>query len=467
VSEVKIIHQAYRFALAPTAEQEQFLHSCCGASRFWFNQGLALVKERLDRRAAGEDVRVPWSYKSLCSELAPLKDAVCPWRSEVVVGSMQAGLEQLGRALQSHSKAKAAGRRIGFPRFRAKGRCHESVIFQRPRVPDARHVILDRRLGLLRSKESMRKLRRLLERDENARVLRSTVQRTSGGWVISFSVERSEKGRRARRPSAVVGVDLGVARLATLSTGQAAPSSRRPLQAARVKLRRLQRQLDRQRRAANPGNYLADGRLGPGAKTWSRSARMVRTEHRIRRLHNRVSNLRREQAHQLTTHLTREFGVIGVERLAVKNMLANHRLARQISDVGWGSILAQLAYKTSWSDGSLLVAANRFHPSSKTCSACGEVKAKLSPAERVFSCENSACGHVQDRDLNAALNLARMAARHARAEGLQCQVAATGAETQNARGGQVSLVALDQHSPVKREASSDASQRGDALALAA
>jgi putative transposase len=459
-----VIQQAYRFALAPSVEQEEFLASCCGASRFWFNEGLALVKDRLDRRAAGEDVRVPWSYKSLCSEFAPLKDAVCPWRAEVVVGSMQAGLEQLGRALQNFSKGKAAGRRVGFPRFRAKGRCHESIIFQRPRLADGRHVMLDRRLGPLRTKESMRKLVRLLRRDERARVLRSTVQRTNGGWVVSFTVERSAKARRARRPDAVVGVDVGLARLATLSTGEVAANSR-PLQSALSKLRRMQRRLDRQRRVANPGNYLPDGRVKPGPKTWATSARMARTEQRVRHVHERVGNLRREQSHQLTTMLTREFGVIGVETLAVKNMLANRRLARHIADVGWGTILAQLQYKTSWSAGSILVAADRFYPSSKTCSACGAVRAKLSLAERVFTCEDTACGHEEHRDLNAALNLARMAARRAQGEGRQCQVAATEAETLNARGGQVRLDGVE-HSPMKREASSDASRRGDALAVA-
>lgn len=271
--------------------------------------------------------------------------------------------------------------------------------------------------------------------------------------------------RRARLPKAVVGVDVGLARLATLSTGQAA-ANLRPLQASLVKLRRLQRQLDRQRRAANPNHYRSDGCAKPGRKSWVKSARMARTEERIRRLHKRVANLRREQAHQLTTLLTREFGVIGVETLTVTNMLANRRLARHIADVGWAMVLSQLEYKTLWSEGSLLVAADRFYPSSRTCSACGAVRAKLSLAERVFACDNPACRHVQDRDLNAALNLSRMAARHARAKGLQCYVAATGTETLNARGGQVSLD-LVEHSPEKREGSSDSSQRGDALALAA
>jgi putative transposase len=194
---------------------------------------------------------------------------------------------------------------------------------------------------------------------------------------------------------------------------------------------------------------------------------MIRTEERLRRLHERVANVRREQAHRLTTYLTREFGVIGVETLAVRNMLANGRLARHIADAGWSTVLTQLAYKTAWSAGSVLIAADRFHPSSKTCSACGAVRAKLSLSERVFTCVNQACGYVQDRDVNAALNLAQMAVRHARAEGFQCHVAATGAETQNARGGQVSLIQGDEHSPVKREGPMRSSQRGDALALVA
>jgi transposase len=296
----ELIQQAFRVALAPTPAQEEFLSACAGASRFWFNQGLALVKDRLDQRAAGADVDVPWSYKSLCVAFRgnQIKDELAPWRDQVVTGSYQAGLEALGKALQNFSKARRAGRRVGFPRFRAKGRAHEAVIFQRPRLPDNRRVDLDRRLGPLKTKESLRKLTRLLDSDPHARILRSTVQRAHGGW-----------------------------------------------------------------------------------------------------------------------------------------------------------------------------AADRFYPSSKTCSACGAVRAKLSLGERVFNCES--CPHEQDRDLNAALNLAAMAVQHAQAEGIQPYVARTGRFTLNARGGQVSLIQLDQHSPVKREESdcaregTDSPQRREVPALAA
>jgi putative transposase len=465
--EAPTIEQAYRFALNPSAAQEALLASFTGASRFWFNQGLALVKERLDARERGEDVGVPWSYKALCSEFRgdAIKDELAPWRAEVVIGSYQAGLESLGRALQNFSEGRRCGRRVGFPRFRAKGRCKEAVIFQRPRIWDARHVEFDRRLGPIRSKERMSKLIRLLSEDERARIMRATVSRGGSNWFVAFTVERSPKRRHTRKPNVAVGVDLGLARLATLSTGETFANAR-PLQGELRKLRRLQRQLDRQRRANNPAGYLPDGRVKPGASEWAKSTRMLRTEARLRRLHERIVNLRREQAHQLTTFLTREFGVIGVETLNVRGMQANRRLARHIADVGWSTVLAQLAYKTSWSIGSVLVAADRLYPSSKTCSGCGTVKAKLSLSERVFTCDEPACALVLDRDLNAAVNLARMASQHAQDEGLDVHVAAAGAETENARGGQVSPGPRLGLSPLKREASTDASQRREALAIA-
>ena len=453
MGDVTLIRQAYRFALDPSVAQEAVLASFTGASRFWFNTGLAVVKERLDARARGEDVRVPWSYKALCSEFKgdAVKDELAPWRSEVPVGAYQAGLEALGRALQNFSDGRRAGRGVGFPRFRAKGRCRESVIFQQPRIKGARQIEFDRRLGPIRTKERMSKLIRLLERDDRARIMRATVSHSGTNWYASFTVERSPKQRRARRPDAVVGVDVGLTRLATPSAGKPFENAR-PFQNASRKLRRLQQQLDRQRRTNNPGNYLPDGSTTPGAHNWVRSKRMLRTESRLRRLHARVANLRREQAHGLTTYLTREFGVIGVETLNVRGMQANRRLARHIADVGWGTVLQQLKYKTSWSDGSLLVAADRFFPSSKICSDCGTVRVKLALSERVLTC--TACGLVIDRDLNAALNLAHMAQQHALAQGSEkCYVARTGRETQNARRGQVSPATRGRHSPSKREGS--------------
>ena len=427
----RVIEQAYRFALAPTEEQARFLGTCAAASRFFYNWGLALVETRLRlRRAYGPSVAVPWSYKNLCSEFARVKDEVAPWRLEVVIGSQQAGLEALGAALERFLEARRSGRRVGFPRYRRKGRCRESVIFQRPRITDGRHVEFDRRLGPIRSRERLTKLQRLLERDEHARIKRATVQRHGEKWYVSFTVQRSQKQRRARQPNTVVGIDVGLRHLATLSTGERVENLR-PLQRALRKVKRAQRSLARQRRANNPGRYHPNGTIKPGRREWVKSRRMLLTERRLRRQHERVANLRREHAHRLTTRLTREYGVIGVESLHIPGMLRDPRLAQHIWDAGWGMVLAQLKYKTAWAH-SRLESADRFYPSSKTCSECGAVKAKLGRSVRIFTCD--VCGSSLDRDVNAARNLARVAAGIARSEERTLVVAATGAETVNARG---------------------------------
>jgi putative transposase len=180
VGDPKLIEQAYRFELDPSAAQAVFLGACCGAARFWFNQALEEVKCRLDRRAAGEAACVPWSYKALCSEFdREWRAQRCEWQHEVVCGCYQGGFESLGLALKSFGEGRRASRRVGFPKFRRKGGAHtESVIFQRAKPIDARRVDLDKRIGPVRSKERMSKLIRLL-----ARVNRPAVrERSAARW---------------------------------------------------------------------------------------------------------------------------------------------------------------------------------------------------------------------------------------------------------------------------------------------
>jgi IS605 OrfB family transposase len=131
-----------------------------------------------------------------------------------------------------------------------------------------------------------------------------------------------------------------------------------------------------------------------------------------------VANQRRDGLHKLTTRLASQYGALVVEDLHVAGMVRNRRLAKAISDCGFGEIRRQLAYKTNWNGGRLVVA-DRWYPSSKTCSGCGAVKAKLPLHVRTFTCE---CGLVLDRDVNAARNLAQLV------------VAGSGPETVNGRG---------------------------------
>jgi putative transposase len=177
-----------------------------------------------------------------------------------------------------------------------------------------------------------------------------------------------------------------------LSTGQTEPNPRH-LDAALRRLRLAQRACTRRR--------------GPDRRTRTEpSQRWRKANARVTALHSRVANQRRDGLHKLTSRLIAQHDVIVVEDLHVAGMVRNHRLARAISGLGMGELRRQLTYKSAQA-GVRLVVADRWFPSSKTCSACGAVKAKLSLRERMFDCQS--CGARLDRDLNAALNLAALA----------------------------------------------------------
>ena len=258
------------------------------------------------------------------------------------------------------------------------------------------------RLGTIGTHESTRKLARRLEAG-TARILSATVSRTAHRWFATFTVEvqRTIPGRHAR-PGSAIGIDLGVK---TLLTGVddrgnvVSVAGPKPLGASLRRLRRASR---------------AHSRKQPGSVNRGKHAG------RLARIHARVANVRGNALHKATTDLVRRYETVVREDLNVAGMLANRRLARAISDRGFGTARRMLGYKTAWTGGQL-VTADRWYPSSKTCSACGWRKPSLTLAERIFTCE--ACSLVIDRDENAARNL--------------LDLAASGAERLNACGGTI------------------------------
>jgi putative transposase len=417
-----LVHQAYRFALDPTPAQERALRSHAGAARFAYNFGLALIKRRLDARAAGEQVEVPFTLPALRREWNAAKADLAPWWRENSKEAYSAGLAGLAAGLRAWSdsrRGRRAGPLVRFPRFRRRGRRRDSYRYTTGRFGvSGRSRLQLPRIGHVRSHEPTRKLARQLEAGR-ARILSATIAREGGRWYCSFCCEVERTDPAASDVDAIVGVDVGVASLAVLSTGERIANAR-PLERTRRRLRRIQRRADRQRRAANPSCYDERGRPRKGRRPARSSRRLRRTERRIARLHARAASARRDALHKLTTRLAATYGTIVVERLNLAGMLRGRGLARVLQDAALAEIRRQLAYKTTWRGGTLIEAPT-FFPSSKTCSACGTVKAKLSLAERTYRCER--CGLVLDRDQNAARNLAALAV----------VVAASGAETENAR----------------------------------
>jgi transposase len=392
-----LVHQAYRFALDPTPRQQGALASHCGAARRAFNWGLGLVKQRLDQRTAGEQVEVPWTLPALRREWNCAKYQVAPWWRENSKEAYNSGLDALARALKNWADSKQgrrAGRRVGFPRRKTKHRTRPTCRFTTGAIrvePDRHHVTLPK-IGRIRTHESTRKLARRVEQG-TARILSATISRNADRWYASFTVEVQRKVQAPARSKAIVGVDVGIRHLAVLSTGQVIPNPR-PLDQAQRRLQKLNRQLARRR-----SPHAHDGTRRTPSAGWRQ------TQRRLARTHAHVAHIRSDALHKLTTGLATSHSTVMVEHLNVAGMLRNPRLARRIADAGWGELRRQLAYKLAWASNRL-VQADVFYPSSKICSACGAVKAKLLLSVRVFHCET--CGMRIDRDLNAARNLATL-----------------------------------------------------------
>ncbi len=386
---------AYAYAYDPTPEQANLLRSHIGGSRFAYNTLLGLVKDNWDenraKRDAGDEVTkddyLSTSHFDLLYLWAEKRDDAAPWWSENGASTYNDATQRLSRAFANwrHGKAK-------FPTFKSRGQSG-SVRFtnQAVRLTDSHHVRVSR-IGAVKTYESMRKLYRPLERG-TAKIMAATVTQRGGKWTISFTVDVQRATVPTRAPEKAVGVDVG---LATLYTG-ATPGGEHVLDVANPHhLGRAEKKLARAQRVASRRQGPLNG-VAP-SKRWTRA------NGRVQRTHAGVANARRNLIHETTTMLTKRYDVIVVEDLNVKGMLQNHSLAKHISDAAWGEFVRQLEYKTTWY-GSTLVKAGRFYASSKTCSQCGKVKATLSLDERVFHCE--ACGLAIDRDVNAAINLAR------------------------------------------------------------
>jgi putative transposase len=370
-----LTREAFRFELDPNRAQRVLLSKSVGASRYVYNWGLAESQRAYE--LTGKRPRLT----ELKSRLVVLKKGECPWLYEVSAHIGQQALVDLDRAfVRFFEGLKGNAPKSGFPHFKRKGERDSARLYEV--TLEERHIRLPH-IGPVRLKETPS------ERRFEGRVLSATITRRADRWFCSLAVERNREITQPRpvmRDSDVVGLDLGLKAAAVIHDGSLTRVVQ-PCQALRrslAKLRRLDRQIARKQ---------AGSRNRQKAKL------------RRARLHYKVSCQRHDFLHQLSSSLTRTKSVIVLEDLHVRGMLRNRHLAFSISDAGMSELRRQLAYKSEWY-GSTLVIADRFYPSSKTCSNCGVIKGSLGLGARVFDCD--ACGVSLDRDENAAINLRRL-----------------------------------------------------------
>ena len=419
----------FRFTLDVNAEQHHRLLAHAGASRLAFNHHLARVKANLNQRVAEKSYGVDeenltpalsWSKVSFINEMNAWKDGRAPdarveiqddgaivrglpWRSEVSSDVFETASVNAAQALKNWAdsrKGARAGKAAGFPRFKSRHRTTPKFRIRAkykegatPSVrPSSARAITFPKLGELRVREKTRQLRRLYERGRfHAYAATFTYER--GRWTVTITGVAAQLHHQRRNPEAPrrtqarVGVDLGIKTLAVAADEHGSQlrawEGVKALQAAQARLKLANQALARTKRDSN-GRRKAARRLG--------------------KMHGRVAAVRKALLHSISSELAKGSAVLVIEDLNAAGMLRNRKLARHISDAGFGELRRQLEYKSAWFSTELIVA-DRWFPSSKTCSGCGAVKADLTLADRVYEC--AACGLVIDRDLNAAINLAR------------------------------------------------------------
>ena len=354
--------KAYKYRIYSTPEQVHHLACTFGCCRFVYNWALKLRTTNYFQH--GKRL----SHNDLSHALTVLKkEEGTAWLTEVSSVPLQQALRHVDKAMVNFFEGRAQ-----YPIYKKKHNQQSATYTSNAFVWNGST------LTLAKQKEP---LTIVWSRPLPEGCIPSSVTVTkdkAGRYFISILIE--ENIATLPMTDKTIGIDLGLKSFLITSGGETIDNPKYYVKAEK-KLAKLQRQHARKRK---------------GSKNRDKARK------RVAKHHARIADMRRDFQHQLSTKLIRENQTICLETLAVKNLVKNHKLAKAISDVGWGEFVRQLEYKATWY-GRQVVRIDRYAPTSKTCHCCGWVKQDLTLSDRVFVCED--CGLVTDRDYNAAQNI--------------------------------------------------------------
>ena len=365
--------------LDPTDKQATYFAKACGVARLAYNWALAEWQNqyKLDKAyrddclANGIEIDTSKLNKpsqgSLRKQLNAIKRTQFPFMLEVTKCSPQLAIMQLGDAFKRFFKGEAK-----YPQFRKKGVNDRFSLSNDQFKIDHKRIKIPN-LGWVKMRENLR---------HTGKILSAKVFKRGENWFVSIAVKIEAVTNHLPKTGKVVGIDLGITDLAVLSDGTKIQAPK-PLKQQLQKLKRLSKQLSRKQKGSN---------------------NRAKAKTKLSRLHAKISNIRQDFSHKLTTQLVKSYDVICIENLNVKGMVQNRKLSRAISDLGFYEFKRQLIYKANqW--GKVVKEVDRFYPSSKTCSNCGFVMAKadLTLAIRNWQCPS--CHTQHDRDINASINI--------------------------------------------------------------
>ena len=361
--------KTHKIALDPNNVQATQFAQHCGYARVAYNHVLADFKEGLDN---GE-----WhNHIELVKRFNSVKHEQYEWCSQL---NQRAAHNAIYFNFQNAVRKWKSGQ-SKFPKFkkRSKGQSFQADAGRGTTIIEGQRIKLPK-IGWVRMFQKLRHL---------GTIVKVVISKTAHRWFASITVDTLiDNPTPDNRYLPVVGVDVGIKHLAVTSECQYFENPK-ALKRYERKLKRLQRRLSKRTK---------------GGRNWHK------TKSKLAKLHYRIACIRQDTQHKATTAIVNGASRIGIESLNVAGMLKNHRLAKALSDASLSSFLAMLKYKAE-RIGVKIVEADTFYPSSKTCSACGAKDSNLSLSDRTYHC--SECGHTQNRDLNAAINLRNVAMGH-------------------------------------------------------
>ena len=365
--------------LNPTDKQATYFAKACGVARLAYNWALAEWQTQYQADKAYRDDCLAKSIEiditklnkpsqgSLRKQLNAIKRTQFPFMLEVTKCSPQLAIMQLGDAFKRFFKGEAK-----YPQFRKKGVNDRFSLSNDQFRIDGKRIKIPN-LGWVKMSENLR---------FDGKILSAKIFKKGGEWFVSIAVELSQAITLKPKTGKSVGIDLGVKDLLVLSNGIKVQAPK-PLKTQLTKLRRLNKQLSRKQKGSN---------------------NRAKAKTKLSRLHAKISNIRQDFSHKLTTQLVKGYDVICIENLNVKGMVQNRKLSRAISDLGFYEFKRQLIYKANqW--GKVVKEVDRFYPSSKTCSNCGFVMAKADLTLNVRNWQCPSCHKQHDRDVNASINI--------------------------------------------------------------
>ena len=394
-SNIYSTYRSAKFVLKPTVRQKEILESFFGISRALYNISLYNVKQSkfgtYELKNGNIVPKIPGEF-DLNKFLTKLKEeysylALLPSSYAIAV------MRNLSRGFDNFYRT------LNFPKFKAKKNSTQSFNCYQGAKIDGDYIILAKPRASDYSKDDLRiRFKRHKIKYEFDKVTNFTISRENNKYYISFTFYTDIESKETTES---VGIDLGIKDFVICSDGTVY-ENKRFFEKSLRKLKIYQRRLSKKQK---------------GSKNREK-ARL-----KVNKIHKKVKNQRNDYQHKISRELADNFNTICLETLNVKNMVKNRKLSKAISDVSWSSFITKLEYKIAENQGKI-VKIDKFYPSSKTCSNCGNVKESLKLSERTYHCEE--CGFTIDRDLNASINILKAGLKM-----IEATVATTGTSLKN------------------------------------